>query len=214
MPRNRHPARRLLRGVALVVATGLALRGGSSLGSHAETGARTETIRVPTADGEASRLYLSALAELASSPPARQAELLKAARDAAEASPTTTNRLRYALMLADPGHGGSDPVAARRQLSEILARPEWALPSERALAGLALRETEARLTLAEDAKRVQTDVGAHDRDKLALANRRLATEQDENARLRKALDEAQKKLDAVTQLERASKERGNAQGGT
>ena len=71
-----------------------------------------------------------------------------------------------------------------------------------------------RLTLAEDAKRVQTDVGAHDRDKLALANRRLATEQDENARLRKALDEAQKKLDAVTQLERASKERGNAQGGT
>src|SRR6202051_2666003 len=46
--------------------------------------------------------------------PARQAELFQAAKDAAALSPTTSNKLKYALALATPGHGGSDPVAARR----------------------------------------------------------------------------------------------------
>lgn len=175
---------------------------------------KTELLRVPSADGEAARLYLNDLAELASSPPARQAEILKSARDLAESQPTTTNRLRYALLLADPSHGGSDPVAARRQLSEILARPEWALPSERALAGVLLRATEVRLALADDTKRLADVTSARDQTKLNAVSRRLTAESEENARLKKALDEAQKKLDAITELERAGKERGNAPGGT
>jgi hypothetical protein len=60
--------------------------------------------------------------------PARQAELFQSAKDAAALSPTTSNRLKYALALAIPGHSGSDPVAAQRQLSELLARPETLLP--------------------------------------------------------------------------------------
>ena len=214
MPRSRPSRPHPLSWVAATAAGLMALSGCMTTAPRDDSGTRTETIRVPAADGEATRRYLAELAELATSPPARQAEMLNNARVEAESSPTTTNRLRYALMLADPSHGGTDPVAARRQLSEILARPEWALPSERALAGLALRETEVRLSLAEDARRVQADAGSRDREKLALATRRLAAEQDENARLKKALDEAQKKLDAVSQLERAGKERGNAQGGT
>ena len=66
--------------------------------------------------------------------PARQAEMFQSAKDAAALSPTTSNRLRYALALATPGHSGSDPVAAQRQLSELLARPETLLPG-RALVG-------------------------------------------------------------------------------
>ena len=66
--------------------------------------------------------------------PARQAELFQSAKDAAALSPTTSNRLKYALALATPGHSGSDPVAAQRQLSELLARPETLLPVERLLA--------------------------------------------------------------------------------
>lgn len=179
-----------------------------------DPGFRADPLHAPAADAEASRQYLVALAELAQSPPARQAELLRAARDEAEATPTTTNRLRYALMLADPGTVGGDAVAARRQLSEILARPEWALPSERALAALVLRSVDARLAAEDAARRARVPVGTPDRERIAALNRRVATEVDENARLKKALDEAQKKLDAISQLERAGKERADAQGGT
>ena len=66
--------------------------------------------------------------------PARQAEMFQSAKDAADLTPTTSNRLRYALALATPGYSGSDPVAAQRQLAELLARPETLLPVERLLA--------------------------------------------------------------------------------
>jgi hypothetical protein len=46
------------------------------------------------------------------------------------------------------------------------------------------------------------------REKLLAFNRRLTVESDENARLRKALDEAQAKLEAVTHIERSINDRG------
>ena len=72
--------------------------------------------------------------------PARQAELFQSVKDAAELTPTTSNRLRYALALATPGYSGSDPVAAQRQLAELLARPETLLPIERLLATVELKD--------------------------------------------------------------------------
>jgi hypothetical protein len=136
--------------------------------------------------------------------PARQAELFQSAKDAASLSPTTSNRLKYALALAIPGHSGSDPVAAQRQLSELLARPETLLPDERLLAQVELHEVDQRLILRAENQRLR-DEASHDdsRDKLQSANHRLSAEQDENARLRKALDEARAKLDAVTHIERS-----------
>jgi transcriptional/translational regulatory protein YebC/TACO1 len=47
-------------------------------------------------------------------------------------------------------------------------------------------------------------------DKLQAVNRRLAAESDENARLRKALDEAKAKLDAVSHIERSINDRGTS----
>ena len=141
--------------------------------------------------------------------PARQAELFQSAKDAAELSPTTSNRLKYALALATPGYSGSDPVAAQRQLSELLARPETLLPAERLLALVELKEVEQRLILQAENTRMR-DEAQHDetRDKLLAVNRRLAAESDENARLRKALDEARAKLEAVTHIERSINDRG------
>jgi hypothetical protein len=164
------------------------------------------------ADADAARQYLVTLAELLDATPARQAELLDTARSNAENAPTTMHRLRYALMLATPGHGGSDPVAARRQLSELLARPELLLPAERSLAALALRDVDDRLVLIAENRRLLQEAAARDKDRTTTVNRRLQAELEENARLRRALDEAQKKLDAVTQLERSIVERGGAQG--
>jgi hypothetical protein len=165
-----------------------------------------------SADADAARQYLGALNELLESTPARQAEILDGARANAENAPTTMHRLRYALILATPGHGGADPVAARRQLSELLARPELLLPAERSLAALALRDVDDRLVLIAENRRLLQEAAARDKDRTATVNRRLQAEIDENARLRRALDEAQKKLDAVTQLERSIVERGGSQG--
>jgi hypothetical protein len=140
--------------------------------------------------------------------PARQAEMFQSAKDAADLTPTTSNKLKYALALATPGYSGSDPVAAQRQLSELLARPETLLPIERLLALVELKEVEQRLILQAENKRLR-DEAQHDdsRDKLLAVNRRLAAESDENVRLRKALDEARAKLEAITHIERSINDR-------
>ena len=139
--------------------------------------------------------------------PARQAEIFQSAKDAAALSPTTSNKLKYALALAAPGHSGSDPVAAQRQLSELLATPETLLPVERLLAMVELQEVDQRLILIEENKQLREEAPRESRDKLLAINRRLSAESDENARLRKALDEAQAKLEAVTHIERSINDR-------
>jgi hypothetical protein len=145
---------------------------------------------------------LEMMSSLPQGDPARQAELFQSVKDGAELTPTTSNRLKYALALATPGHGGSDPVAAQRQLSELLARPETLLPVERLLATVALREVEQTLVLQAENKRMRDDAPHDDsHDKLQTLNRRLSAEQDENAKLRKQLDEARAKLEAVTHIE-------------
>ena len=151
---------------------------------------------------------LQLMSALPQGDPARQAELFQSAKDAAELTPTTSNKLRFALALATPGYSGSDPVAAQRQLSELLARPETLLPIERLLALVELKEVEQRLILQAENKRMRDDA-QHDesRDKLLATNRRLAAESDENVRLRKALDEARAKLEAITHIERSINDR-------
>jgi hypothetical protein len=151
---------------------------------------------------------LQMMSSLPQGDPARQAELFQSAKDAAELTPTTSNKLRFAVALATPGHSGSDPVAAQRQLSELLARPETLLPVERLLALVELKEVEQRLILQAENSRLRDDAQHDDsRDKLLALNRRLAAESDENARLRKALDEARAKLEAVTHIERSINDR-------
>jgi hypothetical protein len=154
---------------------------------------------------------LEMMASLPQGDPARQAEMFQSAKDAADLTPTTSNKLKYALALATPGYSGSDPVAARRQLAELLARPETLLPVERLLALVELKEVEQRLILQAENKRMRDDASHEDnetRDKLQAINRRLAAESDENVKLRKALDEARAKLEAITHIERSINDRG------
>jgi hypothetical protein len=162
----------------------------------------------PPPDVTAVTSSLEMMDALPTGDPARQAELFQAAKDAASLSPTTSNKLKFALALATPGHPGSDPVAAQRQLSELLAKPETLLPVERLLALVELQNVDQRLVLQEENKQLREDAPRESRDKLLAINRRLSAESDENARLRKALDEAQAKLDAVTHIERSINDRG------
>ena len=165
----------------------------------------------PNPDLGAVAPLLEMMSNLPQGDPARQAEVFQQAKDAAELQPTTSNKLRYALALATPGYSGADPVAAQRQLAELLARPETLLPVERLLALVELKEVEQRLILQAENKRMRDDASHEDnetRDKLQAINRRLAAESDENVKLRKALDEARAKLEAITHIERSINDRG------
>jgi hypothetical protein len=150
--------------------------------------------------------YLSLLDRLARATPAEQAEIAGEARRIASLSPTFTNQLRYALVLALPGHGGSDPVAARAALGVLLARPEGLLPAELDLAYVTLQDINARLTLLSENQRLLAEADRGDKERQSL-NRRLQAATTENARLKQDLDEALAKLEAVADLERNLAER-------
>jgi hypothetical protein len=180
-------------------------------GSGAQKTAHPAEPERPQPDMSPVAPLLEMMSSLPQGDPARQAEIFQSAKDAASLTPTTSNKLRLALVLATPGHSGADPVAAQRQLSELLARPETLLPTERFLAQVALKDVEEQLILQAENQRLR-DEASHDdsRDKLLATNRRLTAETDENARLRKALDEARAKLEAVTHLERSINDRGTS----
>jgi len=78
---------------------------------------------------------------------------------------------------------------------------------ERALAFLELQKVDSQLTLAAENRRLQSTASRDERDKLTQLNKRLQTETEENARLRKELDEARAKLDAIANIERSLSER-------
>ena len=86
--------------------------------------------------------------------------------------------------------------------------PENLLPTERLLATVELKDVDQRLVLQAENRQLREEAPREGRDKLSGVTRRLAAESDDNARLRKALDEAQAKLDAVTHIERSINDRG------
>jgi len=147
---------------------------------------------------------------LSQAPVSEQAELLASARMAYERSPQGGAQLRYALLLATPGHPGRDAPRAQVLLRQLVAQPETLAPIERAVAMVQLAQLDRELGLKSDNDRLQIDVqrGDHERA-IAAAQRRLQQEIDENARLRKQLEDAQAKLDAVANIERNLTDRKN-----
>lgn len=151
--------------------------------------------------------YLEGLEHLLAAPPAEQAEIAAAARHDYELAPTPDHQLRYALILATPGHAATDQTGAQRMLRELTAAPAALQPPERALAFLEQQKLDAQLTLAAENQRLQSDATRMDRDKTNALSKRLQTEVEENARLRKELNAAQAKLDAISDIERSLSER-------
>lgn len=151
--------------------------------------------------------YLDTCLRLARGAPAEQAEILATASNDYSAAPTPSRILRYAMVLSTPGHAGYDPVVAQRLLREVLASPETLLPAERALAFLQLQQVERQQSLSADVKRLQSGTERAINDRIAQLTKRLTTESDENARLKKALADAQAKLDAIANIEGSANKR-------
>jgi hypothetical protein len=189
----------------------------AALGACTTAGSRpSENELVPSAQppvGAADNLtvYLDMLEDLLEGDAVLQADVFRGIVAAADAAPTTTNRLRVALALATPRHPGSDPATAQRLLAELLATGDALLPEERVLALIHLKEVEQRLILDAEAERLQGAVRAANaappRDDRTAE--RLAAALQENRELRLALDEANAKLEAITNIERSIRERDN-----
>lgn len=162
--------------------------------------------------------FLSGLQRLVQGSPAEQAEVLAAARAGYDQAHQGPAALRYALVLAAPGHPARDPVQAQKLLREVLARPELLTPAERGYAVVELQRMDSELRLAaenlrlvEESQRARTrpDSGSS----TASLTRRLQSEQEENAKLRKQLDDAKAKLDAIADIERSNADRPAANEG-
>jgi predicted nucleic acid-binding Zn-ribbon protein len=144
------------------------------------------------------------------SPTAQQAEIVTSAQRDYELAPTPSHQLRYALIIATPGHPATDQVKAQRLLRELMAAPAALLPAERALAALEMQKVDVQVSLASENRRLQAASARNGNDKdrsNAALNKRLQSEMDENARLRKELEAAQAKLDAISDIERSLSER-------
>jgi hypothetical protein len=145
--------------------------------------------------------------------PAEQAELLADARVAYERAPQGSAQLRYALLLATPGHPARDPVKAQSLLRDLASVPEAMVPIERAVTLVELAQLDRELGLAAENDRLQGEAARNDHDRIVAMQRRLQAELDENSKLRKQLEDAQAKLDAIAKIERNAGERRSGDGG-
>jgi hypothetical protein len=135
--------------------------------------------------------------------PARQQAELASTLAAAQQSPTSANTLRYALALGCAGRPDSNPVEAKRLLTELLAGPNELMPEELDLAKAYLREFDARVALYAEIARQREESEQKLKSSDSSAVRRADTLAAENARLKKQLNEAERKLEAVEEMERS-----------
>lgn len=192
--------------------TGIACCALLFIGCGASLPLKRDSQALPTVDRnstEASLVagYLEICMKVARGTPAEQAEVLASTHNDYSAAPTPSRVLRYAMVLSTPGHAGSDPVVAQRLLREVLASPETLLPAERALASLQLQQVERQQSLQADVRRLQQAAERNANDKIAQLTRNLKAESDEVTRLKKALADAQAKLDAIANIEGSSNNR-------
>ena len=147
--------------------------------------------------------YLDTLAKMAPGDPVRQQAELAATLASAQQSRSADDTLRYALALGSAGHANSNPVEAKRLISELLAGTHDLEPDELAFANAYLREFDARVALYAEVARQREDLEQRLKSRDASADLRSDTLAAENKSLRRALAEAERKLEAVAEMERS-----------
>ena len=161
----------------------------------------TVILGAPTADD-----YLSELEKLATGDPATQIEIYADAESRATLTPDPSTTLRFALVLATPGHTETDPQRTQGLLRELLAQMPLMTPTEIALAQIYLNTVEQRIVIESEARRLRQSSSRQARTEEQAINQRLAAVESENRRLRQELEDAESKLDAITSIERSIRE--------
>ena len=147
--------------------------------------------------GEQADPYVAEMYALVSGDPATQAEIYADAKAAAELTPDPQTKLRYALVLATPGHSATNELEAQKQFRDLLARTELLTHTEISLANIHLRDVETRLMLGGENQRLQS------------ANTRAATTEDAAVARRMAAIEDEKSPFAPVACRSRGKTRGD-----
>jgi hypothetical protein len=205
-------SRLLLISFAAALGACTAMGGLFSAGGTPESGPENGATAASGLETRSLGVYLETMQALVEGDGVLQAEVFENAAEAIVLAPTTTNRLRLALALATPGHAGSNPLEAQRQLSALLAAGDTLLPEERILATIHLQEVEERLILDAAAEQQRQRSAAEVARLNTDTSQQLEAIQAENQRLRSELAEAQEKLEAITSIERSIRERDGATG--
>ena len=147
--------------------------------------------------------YFDVLDLMAPGDAVRQSTELASTLTQAQQNPTASNRLHYAIALGAAGHSASNPVEARRLITELLAGTNDLTPQEVSLANAFQREFDARVALYADLARQREESERQLKSIDADGDRRYNVLNAETQRLKKALAEAERKLEAVAEMERS-----------
>ncbi len=153
--------------------------------------------------------YIQEMYELVNGDPATQAEIYADAESAAKLTPGPSTTLRYGLVLATPGHSASNPQEAQRVFRELLAKTELMTPSETALATVHLKSIEQQIVLGTETRRLRSANSRAATTEEAAIAQRIAKIESENRQLRRSLEEAEQKLEAITSIERSIREQAD-----
>jgi hypothetical protein len=150
--------------------------------------------------------YLQEMYKLAAGDPATQAEIYADARSAWTLTPGPSTNLRFALVLATPGHPESNAEMAQSLLRELLTQAPLMTQAEISLATIHLNSVEQLIVANSEVRRLRASTSRAAQTQEAATGARLASVEAENRRLRRELEEAEDKLEAITSIERSIRE--------
>lgn len=151
-------------------------------------------------------VYLTELGRIASGDPAAQAEIFADASSAAQLTPGPSTNLRLGLVLSIPGHPEADPEKAASILREVLTQTLLLTPSEISLAVIHLNNVERQIVSNAEARRLRDSSSRAAQTQEQAISQRLTSVEAENRALRRDLEEAEQKLEAITSIERSIRE--------
>jgi DNA repair exonuclease SbcCD ATPase subunit len=150
---------------------------------------------------------------LANGNPAQQADIFYEVERDYTSAPTTASTLRYGAALVTAGHPAANLVEGKKLLERLLANAERLTPAEKSLAAFLVKDADARLQLQAEVRRLAATVDERARGQANLGTRlqsQVQAQGEEIARLRKQLEDAQQKLDAIKSMEKSFIERGSS----
>ena len=147
--------------------------------------------------------YLQEMYKLVAGDPATQAEIYADARSASRLTPGPPTNLRYALVLATPGHAESNAEMAQSLLRELLTQAPLMTQAEISLATIHLKSVEQLIVANAEVLRLRASTSRAAQTQETAASARLTSVEAENRRLRQDLEEAEDKLEAITTIEQS-----------
>lgn len=151
--------------------------------------------------------YIEELARVAGNDPAEHAEIFADASATAKLTSSPFADLRLGLILATPGHSESDPERAQRLLREVLSQELLLTPTELYLATIYLNSADRQLVADAEARQLRASSSLTQQTQDHAIAGRLAIVEAENRQLRLNLEEAERKLEAITSIERSIREK-------